>query len=208
MATMKLYGRTNSINVRKVLWAAAELGVAVEQEDWGRGYRALSSPEFERLNPFGAIPVIDDDGFILRESHAIVRYLAVRQSAAKLFPQDLETRFSIEAWMDWAGSDLYWGVRPVFFAHAVNATSYGAETVARAAADWTEKMHKLDRHLAARGPYLMGADFTIADIPAGLVVNRWFGLDFAKPELPAVSAYHDLLATRPAYRLHGRNGLP
>jgi glutathione S-transferase len=54
----------------------------------------------------------------------------------------------------------------------------------------------------------MGSDFTIGDIPVGLVVNRWFSIPFQKPEFKAVSAYYDRLAERPPYKTHGRNGTP
>jgi glutathione S-transferase len=54
----------------------------------------------------------------------------------------------------------------------------------------------------------MGGGFTIADIPAGLVVNRWISIDFTRPALPAVAAYYEPLSARPAYRAHGRNGTP
>ena len=64
---LKIYGRANSINVRKVLWTADEIGLAYEREDWGRGVRPLSDPQFLAINPFGLIPVIDDDGFVPRQ---------------------------------------------------------------------------------------------------------------------------------------------
>jgi glutathione S-transferase len=54
----------------------------------------------------------------------------------------------------------------------------------------------------------MGPSFTLADVPAGLIVNRWFAIAFEKPELKAVAAYFDKLAERPPYRAHGRNGTP
>ena len=54
----------------------------------------------------------------------------------------------------------------------------------------------------------MGDAFTVGDIPVGLIVNRWFAINFAKPELRAVAAYYDRLAERPPYREHGRNGTP
>ena len=66
----------------------------------------------------------------------------------------------------------------------------------------------LDQQLAAAGPFVMGRSFTISDIPVGLVVNRWFSVNFQKPEFKAVSAYYDRLTERPAYRAHGRNGTP
>ena len=69
-------------------------------------------------------------------------------------------------------------------------------------------MKLLEKYLAASGPFMMGENFTIADIPVGLVVNRWFSIDFEKPHLPAVAAYYDRLAQRPAYQVHGRNGTP
>jgi glutathione S-transferase len=206
---LKIYGRANSINVRKVLWIADELGELYEREDWGRGYRPLTDPGFQVLNPIGGIPVIDDGGFILRESNVIVRYLADKHQRVDLFPDDKKTRYQIEAWMDWAGSDLYWGARSVFMQKVVKAPAFGEPKLLElAAADWTARMTALDAHLAAHGPFVMGANFSIADIPVGLVVNRWFATDFEKPLLPAVASYYDTLAKRPAYQIHGRNGTP
>jgi glutathione S-transferase len=67
---------------------------------------------------------------------------------------------------------------------------------------------QLDEHLAQTGAYVCGANFTVADIPIGLVVNRWFSLNFERPEYAAAKAYYDRLSERPAYRRHVRNGLP
>jgi glutathione S-transferase len=69
-------------------------------------------------------------------------------------------------------------------------------------------MQVLEQHLAANGPYVMGNSFTIADIPVGMVVNRWFAIPFHKPEFKAAAAYYDRLTERPAYKAHGRNGMP
>ena len=54
----------------------------------------------------------------------------------------------------------------------------------------------------------MGRHFTIGDIPVGLIVNRWFAINFQKPDFKAVSAYYDRLTERSGYRAHGRNGTP
>jgi glutathione S-transferase len=72
----KILGRVTSINVRKVLWAAAELGIDLEREDWGRPVRDPQVPEFLALNPNGLVPVLIEDGFVLWDSTAILRYLA------------------------------------------------------------------------------------------------------------------------------------
>jgi glutathione S-transferase len=205
----RVYGRANSINVRKVLWMLDEVGQAYTREDWGRGYNPTSAPSFVRVSAFGVVPVIEDAGFVLRESQTIVRYLATKFSRDDLYPASLHERALVEMWMDWAATDLYAAARPVFHAMIVN-TPDPATAVAPAdgVASWTLQMQRLDQQLQRHGPFLRGEHFTIADIPAGMVVNRWFALRFEKPALPAVTAYYDRLAERAAYRTHGRNGTP
>jgi glutathione S-transferase len=208
---LKIYGRANSINVRKILWLCEEIGLPYVREDWGRGYRPTSDPEFQRFSRFSMVPVIDDDGFVLRESNTIVRYLAVRHERRDLYPEDVRARATIEAWMDWAATDLFSGLRPVFIGLHVKTPEFADRpgAIEWGLWQWTRQMQLLDGELAAsEGPYICGEALTLADIPVGLVVNRWFGLDFEKPVLPAVARYYERLSERPAYRLHGRNGAP
>ena len=204
---LKVYGRANSINVRKVLWVLGEIGLPYDREDWGRGYRPTSDPIFQAINPFGVVPVIDDGGFRLRESNAIVRYLAEKHGRADLYPKELTARATVESWMDLAATDLASGMRPVFHGLVVKNPAF-VPHVQDGAKEWAVQMRRLDEHLAASGPYVTGSKFTIGDIPAGLVVNRWYTIPFEKPELKAVAAYYDLLAERPSYKAHGRNGTP
>jgi len=206
---LKIYGRANSINVRKVLWTVEEIGLEYTREDWGRGFRPTSDPEFLKLNPFAVVPVIDDDGLILRESQAISRYLAAKHNRSDLYPTDLVQRARVEAWMDWGQSDLYQGVRAPFLGLVVKLPVFqDPKLIEAGTSEWTQQMQRLDAALAGHGPYLMGETFTLADIPVGLIVNRWFSVPFDRPELKAVSAYYDRLSERPAYRKHGRNGMP
>jgi glutathione S-transferase len=210
---LKIYGRANSINVRKVLWLCEEIGLPFSREDWGRDYRPTSDPEFQRVSRFGVVPVVDDDGFVLRESNTIVRYLAAKygQARAELYPADPGRRATIEAWMDWAATDVYTGLRPVYLGLHVKTPEFAgkSEIIEWGRNVWIRQMRCLDAELAATGaPYLCGGDFTVADIPAGLVVNRWYGVAFEKPELPAVARYYERLSERRGYRLYGRNGLP
>lgn len=204
---LKVYGRANSINVRKALWMLDELGLKYEREDWGRGFRPTDDPVFRKINPVGVVPVIDDGDFRLRESNTIVRYLADKHGRADLYPKDPQQRATIESWMDWASTEFAGGMRPVFHALVVKNPAF-ANMVESAAKEWATQMRVLDEHLSANGPHVMGKNFTIADIPVGLVVNRWFSIAFQKPEFKAVSAYYDRLAQRPPYKAHGRNGTP
>jgi glutathione S-transferase len=204
---LKVYGRANSINVRKVLWMLGELGLPFEREDWGRGYRPTSDPVFRAINPVGVVPVVDDGDFRLRESTTIVRYLAEKHGRADLYPKDLKQRAIVESWMDTASTELAESMRPVFHGLVVKNPAF-VGLVEGAAKQWAAQMQVLEDHLASSGPYVTGKAFTIGDIPVGLVVNRWFSIDFPKPELKTVAAYYDRLAERPPYRAHGRNGTP
>jgi len=204
---LKVYGRANSINVRRVLWMLDEVGEKYEREDWGRGFRSTDDPTFRAINPVGVVPVIDDGDFRLRESNSIVRYLAEKHGRADLYPKDLRTRATVESWMDWSSTDFANGMRPVFHGLVVKNPAY-ADQVEAGAREWAGQMQVLESKLASSGPYVMGKSFTIGDIPVGLVVNRWFSIPFEKPSFKAVSAYYDRLAERPGYKAHGRNGMP
>src|SRR5438105_15482848 len=89
---LKIWGRTNSVNVKKALWAAEELGLKYERVDAGMQYGVVHSPEYKRMNPNSLVPTLEDDGFVLWESHAIVRYLAAKHAAGTLWPNDLHLR--------------------------------------------------------------------------------------------------------------------
>ena len=204
---LRVYGRANSINVRRVLWMLEEVGEEYEREDWGRGYRPTDDPAFRAINPVGVVPVIDDGDFRLRESNSIVRYLAEKHGRADLYPKDLKTRARVESWMDWSSTDFANGMRPVFHGLVVKNPAYVSQVDA-GVREWAGQMQVLENHLSTGDPYVMGANFTIGDIPVGLVVNRWFAIPFEKPKFKAVSGYYDRLAQRPPYQKHGRNGTP
>lgn len=206
---LKIYGRDNSINVRKVLWLCAETGLPYERYDYGRGFTSTDAPEFMKVSRFGVVPVIDDDGFILRESNTIVRYLAAKLKREDLYPADIQQRARVEAWMDWASTDGGAPVRDVFWALHLKSPDFSdPKQIERAIVAVNTQMRRLDHHLAHAGPYVAGATFTVGDIPVGLAVNRFFSVDFPRQKLDALTAYYERLSERPAFRKHGRNGTP
>lgn len=206
---LKIYGRPNSLNVRKVLWLCEEIGIPYERTDWGRDHRPTTEAEFMRVSIFGVVPVVDDDGFIIRESNTIVRYLCSKHGRADLYPTEIKARALVEQWMDYGNTDLGTGMRPVFQGKVLGIKPHSLpEVIAWGAADWNRQMGRLDTHLKAAGPYLAGASFTVADIPAGLMVHRWMAIDFEKPSLPALDAYYARLSERAGFAKHGRNGMP
>jgi glutathione S-transferase len=206
---LRILGRANSFNVRKVLWICDELGIPFEREDWGRGYTPTSTPDFLRINPIGLIPAVIDGGVVLRESNAIVRYLASKHGPDEIYPKDLVERAHVEQWMDWANYETSISLRGAFLGGMLNEPPWNNPWfIEQGRRQITKEVGQLEEHLSKGGPYICGGAFTVGDIPVGLVVNRWFSLDFDKPHYAAVTAYYDTLGERPAYRRHVRNGLP
>jgi glutathione S-transferase len=206
---LRILGRANSFNVRKVLWICDELGIPFEREDWGRGYTPTSDPAFLKINPVGLIPAVIDGDVVLRESNAIVRYLASKHGPDEIYPRDLAQRAHVEQWMDWANYETSISLRGAFLGGMLNEPPWNNPWfIEQGRLQITKEVGQLEAHLTAAGPFMCGETFTLADIPIGLVVNRWFSLKFERPHYAAVSAYYDRLGERPAYRRHVRNGLP
>ncbi|MFJ2987386.1 glutathione S-transferase family protein [Collimonas sp. NPDC087041] len=206
---LKILGKASSINVRKVLWTCAEVELPFEREDWGSGFRATDTPEYLALNPNGMVPVIQDGDFVLWESNSIIRYLVARYGGEWLYPAEPQRRARIDQWIDWQATDLNRSWSYVFPALVRKSPAHqDPAQIAAGSASWSKNMQILDRQLASTGAYVAGAEFTLADIPIGLSVNRWFGTPLQRPELPAVSAYFERLSQRKGYLLHGNNGSP
>ena len=115
---LRIWGRTNSINVQKVMWAVGELGLTHERIDAGGKFGGLDSAQYGAMNPNRKVPTIDDgDGaerVVLWESNVVVRYLCARHAPGRMYPEPLAERFDAERWMDWAFS-FQAAFRPVFW---------------------------------------------------------------------------------------------
>jgi len=206
---LKLLGKPTSINVRKVLWTLAEIGLPYEREDWGDGYRATNVPEFTALNPNAMVPVLVDGDFVLWESNSICRYLCGKAGRDDLLPVDPQARARVEQWMDWQATELNPAWRYAFMALVrKNPAFTDPAQIAASAAAWNRNVGILDRQLAAGGPFAVGGQFTLADVVLGLSLNRWLMTPIDRPDYPAISAYLERLLERPGFREFGRNGIP
>ena len=112
---LKVWGRVNSINVQKVLWALEELKVPYERVEAGMAFGVVNEPFYKKMNPNSRVPTIEDDGFVLWESNAIVRYLAAKHGMGTLCPTDLKQRADSDRWMDWTSNHLNPPITPVFW---------------------------------------------------------------------------------------------
>ena len=198
---LKFWGRMSSINVKKVVWAAQELGLAFERTDAGLHFGLTKTPGYLGMNPNALVPVMDDGGFLLWESNVIVRYLCAKHSFGNLYPQDLQQRFNAERWMDWqqtainpAGRDAFiqWVRTPLELRHN--------DLIARSLSATAPKLAMLDRHLAQTA-FMAGGQFSMADIPLGCEIQRWWGLPHEhspRTAYPAIERWYALLKARPA----------
>jgi glutathione S-transferase len=207
--TLRILGRDSSINVRKVLWTCAEIGLPFTREDWGTGFRSTAAPGFVALNPNALVPVLVDGDTVLWESNTICRYLAGRHGRDDLLPREPAARAQVEMWMDWQATELNNAWRFAFMGLVRKSPEYAdAARIAASVQSWNRHMAILDGRLRATGAFAAGERFTLADVVLGLSVNRWLMTPMERPALPAVAAYVERLRERPGFLAHGDNGVP
>ena len=207
-----LWGRISSLNVRKAVWAAQELGLDFQRTDAGMSYGVTTTPEYLHKNPNALVPLLEDGDFVLWESNVIVRYLCARYGKAQgLYPDDLPARFDAERWMDWQQTTFNRAGGQAFLQLVRTAPeARNAEAVRQSVAATEPLLAMLDAHLKHRA-YLGGESFGMADIPLGCEMHRWWGMpshlfeamDVPRQELPTypnVQRWFGQLQQRPAAR--------
>jgi glutathione S-transferase len=202
---LKIYGRANSINVQKALWAADECGLAYERLDVGGAFGGNDQPWYRSMNPNGVVPTIDDNGYTLWESNSIVRYFAATYAAGTLWSLEPRARGEAERWMDWQLSTISAGMTTIFWGlMRTPPEKRDNDAIEKARVATAALWQRLDGHLANR-LFVAGATFTMGDIPVGAMAYRWLHLPFKRDDLPAMphlKAWYDRLAERPAYAKH------
>jgi len=199
---IKIWGRPNSVNVQKALWCCDELVLPFERIDAGGPFGHLDEPSYLAMNPNGKIPTLVDGNFVLWESNAILRYLAMEYGPSSLlYPADPKVRASIERWLDWSIGTLAPAERPLFLALVRTPADQRDPVkieadVQSVAALWT----LLDHHLQGRF-FLENERFSLADIVLGAFARRWFGLEgIERPALPNLERWYQRLAQRQGFR--------
>lgn len=199
---LKIYGRKNSSNVQKVLWCCDELGIAFERIDMGREFGGNREAPYLALNPNGLVPtLVEDDGFVLWESNAILRYLARTRGPAGFWPQQPRLAAVADQWMDWQTHSLNAAFTPMFHGLVRQAAhERDAAAVERSREATQRHLAMLDRHLQ-RSTWVAGDAFTVADIPLGIYAYRWHAFDgITREPLPALESWYARLRERPAFR--------
>ena len=198
---IRIWGRTNSSNVQKVLWAADEVGAKYERIDAGGAFGIVKEPKYLAMNPNALVPTIEDGDLVLWESNAIVRYFAAKYGKSTLWIDDPGKRALAEKWMDWgftlAGPNgpLFWG----YVRTPPEKRDPAALEDARVKA--IELWGIVERQLQNQ-PYLNGKEFSISDIALGILVHRWHQFPIERGNLPNLAGYYERLKARPAYARH------
>jgi len=199
---LKLWGRTNSINVMKVLWCLDELGLEYEREDAGMKFGVVNEDFYAELNPNRLVPTLEDGDLVLWESNVIVRYLSAKYGLGTLCPEDPSQRALSDQWMDWQQTSIHPNVTYIFWGVVRNSPDHKDPKRVAAALKTLDGVWKLlDRHLADRR-FVAGDSLTMGDIPIGCAAWRWFNLEIDRPEVPNVTAWHERLKQRPGFEAH------
>jgi glutathione S-transferase len=194
---LRIYGiaRTRAF---RALWMAEELGLAYEHLPLEIGDAGARAPEFLAINPNGRLPFIDDGGFVLFESLAITLYLAKKHSPGKLYPGTLEGEAKTWQWTSWALNEVDRGVN-IWSLHAVRLPPAERDAAKRdeALKVVAAPFKVLDAALATRD-YLLGGDFTVADLNVAAVISRAVDMDLSAA--PNLKAWLTRCLERPAAR--------
>ncbi len=197
---LEILGRNNSSNVQKVLWAVEELGVDYNRTDYGGVFGKTQDEDYLSMNPNSVVPTINDDGFILWESNVCVRYLCAKHSLGNLCPDDLQDRALCEKWMDWQQTTVGPPITPVFWGLIrTEPADRDLALIAKSRDALEVVLERLDRHLAD-STFVGGDRFTMADIPLGIMVYRWFTLDIERKEMEHLSRWYESLTQRAPFR--------
>jgi len=196
MAKLKIYGIPRSRAFRTI-WLAKELGLDFDNIPIGTTGDSRE-PSFLAINPNGHIPTIDDDGFILWESMPINLYLAKKHAAGTLYPTSLDDEARAWQWSFWGLTEIERHVLNAMFHRAV----YPEDKRDAASADESERAMQAPLKVldgaVSKTPYLIGNDFTVADLNVASILSwaRPARIDFGP--FPKAADWLSRCAMRPA----------
>ena len=199
---LRVLGRRTSVNVQKVMWLAAELDLEIERVDIGGPFGGNDDPDYLSKNPNGLVPTLEDGDFILWESHSILRYISEKYGRSPWSPEDETGRALASQWMDWYLTKLHPHMTVIFWQLIRTAPEARDVDAVNAAVEQAGQLWALLDNQLNGSDYVNGPAPTIADIPVGCSVSRWYAMDVERPSLPNLEAWHQRLQERPTYQDH------
>jgi glutathione S-transferase len=198
---IKIWGRANSGNVKKVLVVADELNIPYERIDAGMQFGVVDTPEYRKLNPNGRVPTIEDGDYVLWESHAICRYLAMQYGGEAIYPSDPKVRAGVDRWLDWMLAYLIPVEAPVFSGTIRTPPEKRDTAMIEDGVKKLVVMFQIVEDRLTERPYLEGNQATLADLLLGVFAYRYLKNPFLdRPTPPNLVAWCDRLCARPSYK--------
>jgi glutathione S-transferase len=196
-----IWGRANSVNVQKVLWCLAELGLPYHRIDAGMQFGKNDQPEYLAMNPNGRIPTLVEGDYVLWESNSIMRYLCIAHGkGSPIYPESPQARAAVDRWLDWTLSTLQPVDRPVFWALVRTPLEKRDMAQIQRDADAEAEVWKIADAQLARRSYIEGEAFSIADIALGAYARRWLGVEgIRRPTLAHLDRWFAGLTERPGF---------
>jgi glutathione S-transferase len=176
------------------------MNVPYERTDAGGAFGIINEPAYLAMNPNARVPTMDEDGYILWESNAIVRYLGAKHDMGGLCPSDPRQHADADRWMDWQQTTAGPAILPVFWGLVRTAEADRDLAAIEAGRQAMIKVTRImEDHLADR-PYMAGDAFTMGDIPLGIITYRWLTLIQDRPQMANLEAWYDRITQRPAFK--------
>jgi len=191
---IELLGRATSGNVQKVIFLLEELGLPYERKDYGRQFENTNTAEYAAMNPTKKVPTLVDGDTTVWQSNTILRYLA-NKATSPLYPADPVQRSKVECWMDWTLAEL----NPAYLGGFRDAKKPQAERAPDTGTNLANELTVLEGQLA-RGEWVAGSRFSLADIALGPIVKRCVAFPLGLPAFAKTQAWIAALQKRPAFQ--------
>lgn len=201
---MKLYGHPISANTRKVLILLAEKGHAAEFVVVDLMAKEHKQEAHLARQPFGHIPVLEDDGFSLFESNAILRYLDQKLPTPTLTPKELHDRGRMEQWFSVEQAELYPAMRKIHareYARMMKLEDPGPAVVEQGKSETSHLLDVLTKALGS-SDYLAGDRFSLVDLCWLPGLNMLFDAKLGQmvTERPNLAGWWQRVSSRPSWR--------
>ena len=203
---LKIYGNTISPPCVKVRFACELLGLDYKWQEMDFRSGELKKPEFLAIHPAGKVPAMDDNGFKLFESEAIIRYLCEKEGNKSLYPQELEARAITEQWSHFNMNHVGLSIAKVVF-NRVIAPMFNIEideNSLKEGLEWTKRYLPIVDQRLSESTYIAGDELTIADLSLLSVLDRAEQADYSLVDHKHLSSWRSKLQAMDFWKVsHG-----
>ena len=203
-----IWGRLNSFNVQKVLFLCEELQIDHERIDAGMAFGVNKTPEYSKMNPNGLVPTLKDQGLILWESHAILRYLARKFDAkGAWYGTDSQKMSLVDQWLDWTNTTSWPPMRTLFWGWIrVEHDKRNYEELEASRLQMITMLEIMEAQLSQTA-FIAGEQMSLADIPLALIAYRWFNIPIKRPVMNNLNRWYQAMSQTRGFKRYSSDPL-